>query len=160
MAIAFYNSKAAKPCSDSPLCYIGAKQDFTFPIFVIHKSLCGNCQKVGRQIIHFLMDLLTQGSKRCLNNYFTFVNSTPDCCQVSTRFLSRSRFEQVRILVFESRWFYWHLFMFCSGFSCTISWLITWQTKIVEQKSQPREAFKCKLVCWMVVNITIYIKQY
>jgi hypothetical protein len=32
-------------------------------------------------------------------------------------------------------------------------------TKIVEQKSQPLEAFKCKLVCWKVVNITIYQKQ-
>jgi hypothetical protein len=48
----------------------------TAPIFGIHQSLCGYCQKVCWQRIYFSCNLLTQVSNRCLNNCFKFVNSS------------------------------------------------------------------------------------
>jgi hypothetical protein len=59
----------------SPLYWVDAGQDLTAPIFGIHQSLCGKGQKVCWQRIYFLIDLLTQASKDCLNNYLTLVNS-------------------------------------------------------------------------------------
>jgi hypothetical protein len=38
---------AAKSCKDSPLCCVGAGQDFTAPIFGIHQSIARN--SVGRE---------------------------------------------------------------------------------------------------------------
>jgi hypothetical protein len=65
------------PAPIPPLCWVDARQDLTAPIFGIHKSLCGNCQKVCWQRIYFISDLLTQVSKRCLNKNFTLVNCPP-----------------------------------------------------------------------------------
>jgi hypothetical protein len=72
-----FTSYAAKSCYDSPLWWVEAKQDLTAPIFSIHQSLCGNCQKVCWHKLYILSSLLTQGSKRCLNNCLTLVKSPP-----------------------------------------------------------------------------------
>jgi hypothetical protein len=62
--------------------YDEPKHNLTAQIFGIHPYLCGNCQKVCWQRIVFMSDLLTQASKRCLNNCFTFVNPSPDLAQL------------------------------------------------------------------------------